>query len=564
MRRAICLASILLLACGAGADSPVRPNQTGSERAAREADDQQAAGRRLLEIFRAGPGDPVGDARRNAARGDFRLIWAVAMGGTSPIGVACRFPERLPGTSQSPLMLAGRFYSDVIESCAERERRSPNACLIEQRMDAYAPVYNRAMVADPHFPYADLCDGMPALRPGERPSLSRPETLAAPHRTLTESPRNLGEAVRRGTPASVARLLGRPGSEIDRRDDFGLTPLAWAAIEHRADIASLLLSSGADPLAGRAALNNRGEAPPLIIALVTGQRDLADAMLTPAVARRLSPWRGWMFEAAIRGGHVALVRRMLREPHEPVNSTQLLGLAREHASPAMARAISDGVPDAAAAALEVAINGGDPVLLREALAARPSLAPGHGGRRSPLGEAIQHGGRQVDEMVRLLLAAGADPDSPAEWEGSYETGSTPPTALVALVALASRDYPGPRRPEPVRDEVMAAQRRALDLLLAAGASLRANDPHGRPLAVLAVTGRYGIGLRSQQELRPGWLTRLRRAGMDVNALWLGSTSLDWLDELGMRDTATARELEGLGGRRVKPADREGGRIALAR
>jgi hypothetical protein len=168
----------------------------------------------------------------------------------------------------------------------------------------------------------------------------------------------------------------------------------------------------------------------------------------------------------------------------------------------------------------------------------------------------------VDEMVALLLRAGADPESPAEWADSHPSGSAPPTALVTLVTLAQRTYPG-QVWEGERLRLMEAQRRALDRLIAAGASLGATDAHGRPLAVLAVTGRYDPrgGMRPRQELAAGWLTRLAAAGMDVNATWLGSTALDWLDRMEMADTPTARELAALGGRRLSPAPpRDGSRF----
>jgi hypothetical protein len=74
------------------------------------------------------------------------------------------------------------------------------------------------------------------------------------------------------------------------------------------------------------------------------------------------------------------------------------------------------------------------------------------------------------------------------------------------------------------------------------------DWQGRPLAVMTVTG-TGV----HQPPPPGWLTRLKQAGMDINTPWRGSTALDWLEARGGGDSATARELIGLGGRRLRPA-----------
>jgi ankyrin repeat protein len=553
------LATIALAAGGtagslAGQSRPPHPDPLQLEEQA-----QRAAWERLQAIFAAGPGDPEGDARRAAEAGNFRLIWVSGFGISGVHGGHCRFPIVHPLTARSPLTLTAIGLSDTIPGC---EGGGANACLIQQRFGAYAIGYNRAIRADPRFPYADLCaQEVQTSRLRGRPGLGDPASLAPGRRIETETPRNFGEAVRRGSRAAVARMLAAmPAGALDRPDDFGITPLGWAVIDRRPDIARMLLARGADPIASFAPAGHRHEMP-VVIALATGQRALADAMLTPATRRRLGRWPAALIYAAVRNDHVTLVRQMLADPETGGNAITLLSTALDHASPAMRRAIVRGDPNGPASLLIIAILRRDPALVREALALRPRLGSSLHSRSSALGNAVQHGGEAMDDIVRQLLAAGAAADSPADWSrNGYPTGSTPPTALVALVALADRTGPGP--PGPLSAEIelrKAAQRRTLDLLLAAGASVHATDSYDRPLAVLAVTDQYDPrGMRTLAELPPDWLDRLARAGMDVNATWLGSTALDWADALGMSDSATARALVRLGGRRVKPADPSGG------
>jgi hypothetical protein len=367
MRSLFCLSAILLLACGQqegaprqqhtdfhmAADDPCEPGREcetiDQARIALEAAAQQAALERLRAVLELGPGDPTDDARRAAARGDFRLIWSG--GGWSEmhvIGASCRFPDAHPATSSPSFALMIRHETDSGGPCHTFGDGGANACELERRFEAYAPAYNRALIAEPNFPYADLCGPEEPARAQRAGSLYLPDTLAAPHREAIEAPATLGEAARRGSRASVERMLrGLGAAELNRPDDHGLTPLAWAVIERRADVAAVLIARGADPLDGRPSVRGPGGELPLALALVTHQRDLADAMLTRDVVRRLTPWPSGLFEPAVRGDHLALVRRMLREPHGPIRIDMLAAVARRDASPAMQHLIASQRPDRA-------------------------------------------------------------------------------------------------------------------------------------------------------------------------------------------------------------------------
>jgi hypothetical protein len=295
-------------------------------RMARAAAAEEAERRRLVRLFETGPGDPNGDARRAAAQGDFRLYW-VEGGWESlhTLGLSCRLPFR-PETGRlalTRLRIQSADYSPP--NCGPLD----DGCPLDGQPRTYMERFNQALVADPRFPNPDLCEP-------EDPSGRIAETLANPHRTLTESPRSLSEAARRGSRASIVRLLaGQTPATLNRPDDLGLTALAWATIERRRDVVRQLLRAGADPLDGYGQW--RGTAAlPLAVALATEDPVLAAQMLTPDVVRRLRPWPCQAVRAAIRGDHVALVRRMLREPNRCQRPPRVQ-LAR---SPAMSRLLT--------------------------------------------------------------------------------------------------------------------------------------------------------------------------------------------------------------------------------
>lgn len=553
MRAFLCLLPLLLAACGppqpaaeAAAATPdsnimVAPEQPcdpydpcalqDPARMARADAAEERERQRLIRLFASGPGDPVGDARRAAAEGDFRLFWVE--GGWESLhvlGLSCRLPIQ-PEVGRPALMRLQAQSADYSpHGCEPLGANGHPSCPLHGAPRVYMERFNQTLVADPRFPHPDLCG------PEDTTGRSR-ETLAAPIHTLTETPRSLSEAARRGSPASVARLLrGQTAATLNQPDDLGLTPLAWATIERRRDIVRLLLAAGADPLDGHGQW--RGAAGlPLAIALAADDPALAARMLTPAVIRRLRPWPCQAVRAVIWGDHVALVRRMLSEPNRCERVWEL-----EHGrSPAMAALLDRLDPRPAIERLNRAIRARSPALVRQALRTGSNPNAAADPRHSPLGDALHAPDPAMLPMVRLLLAAGADPNGPAETAGV--PSEHPPTPiLVQLITEATS-----RSPFETTSPRLTNLRRALDLLLAAGASLNVRDWQGRPLAVMTV-----IGTGVNTPLPPGWLTRLKRAGVDVNATWQGSTALDWLEARGGGDSDTARELIRLGGRRLRP------------
>jgi hypothetical protein len=271
-------------------------------------------------VARLDGADPGREAQAAAARGDFRLIRGLTMIGTFASAVSCRLPQdnRAGGL---PLTLATRFYSDVPGSCGTGGGADP--CRTEKLLDAYAPAYDRALVADPRYPYGDLCRvGMAKLMAGDASSLD-PADYGYADLAATDQPHDLYEAARRGTPAAVARMIAAAGQDqIDRPDPYDMTPLAWAVQRRRTDIVARLLAAGASPTGGECDLPDRAESP-LRLALWTGQGALAKRMLTPAVIDRVTPWPRGLLEAAAHGGTTDLLTRMLQEPHDGINAARL-------------------------------------------------------------------------------------------------------------------------------------------------------------------------------------------------------------------------------------------------
>jgi len=496
-------------------------------------------------ILAEGSGAPLADADRAAATDDFRLIWSSSQSGPAVIGAACRFPGDHPSQKSTPLTRATLSISHNPGDCD----RSPGRCELAKRSYQYAVAYNRAIISGPKFPYADLCVApVPLGGQAEYSSLIDLKGLTGKPSPPSDQPRALGEAARRGTLASLKRWIARAPAEIDHPDDFGLTPLAWAAVEGRTDAAKMLIASGADPLAGCAPVRGEGLSVPLRVSLQLRRKEIAEEMLTPEVMRRLKPWPASILSAAVRGDNVDLVSQILSEEHERVYALRLMSFAVANQSLEMIAILSNGTPDGSEALLAMAIAKQNMDMVRQALASNASPNGTANQRQSPLGSAVLFGESVTDQIVRELLKHGASPDSPVQWETGYSSGSQPNTALVGLVANAQRQSHNGDSPREL--DISAAQLRALDMLISAGAKIDVTDDNGRPLAVLAAVGRYGEITRKQ--LSPKWFERLVPAGMNINATWKGGSALDWLDHLEMGDSETARTITKLGGRRIKP------------
>ncbi len=160
-------------------------------------------------------------------------------------------------------------------------------------------------------------------------------------------------AAERGDADAVARAL-RAGADIETRDALRHTPLLLAVTEDRVDVARLLVAMGADP----DALDHQHDTPWLVTG-VTGSVPMLEALLpaTPDLGL-LNRYGGTSLIPASERGHVDYVRRVLKTDID-VNHVNQLGWT---------------------ALLEAVILG--------------------------------DGGPDHEQIVALLLAAGADPAMP--------------------------------------------------------------------------------------------------------------------------------------------------------
>lgn len=170
-----------------------------------------------------GTADPVVAAREAVEAGDFRLV----ANGTMPdlddatFGVRCAVTNGLdPWTVRAVSVPAGKA-------------ETPSA--------KFAARYNQSLVADPAYPYSDVC------RPIDR-SLTPTRTgsgfveLGAPTDRY-----DAAEAARRGDAWRLRQLRRRDPGLLDAPDMFGMTPLAWAVAYREPVAIDYLLKAGADP-----------------------------------------------------------------------------------------------------------------------------------------------------------------------------------------------------------------------------------------------------------------------------------------------------------------------------
>ncbi|MFL6773775.1 MAG: hypothetical protein ACJ8ET_08085 [Sphingomicrobium sp.] len=275
-----------------------------------------AAGQRqVIADLRRG-GDPARDAREAADDGEWGLIRTYTMMGSTPFGVDCLAADGMG--HGAPLVRAYRVYSDVAGSC--ETFGSGGDCGIERRMDAYAEIYNRALVANPGYPYRDLC------RPAAARARSGPygygplDASEWGYRTLEPGPaRTIHEAARRGDLAAIERFARYDSDSAGQRDPYGMTPLAWSVAYRQPRAAQLLVQEGAFA-AGTDCTRPDDPASPLRLALRTGQDGLAQWLSgrLPDGGKTEGKWPSALMEAAAQGNSLHFLARMLAEPHDRV------------------------------------------------------------------------------------------------------------------------------------------------------------------------------------------------------------------------------------------------------
>lgn len=198
----------------------------------------------LRRKLKDGNANAVAEAHKALDSGDFRLIAATTASGISPeaYGVQCRMLGGL-----SPWTV--RAVAFVPEGKVEGGQQKPDDALT-----GFGRRYNAAMLADPRYPYADVCRAVDKAGPApvlpENPDAGIEQPYGFAELGVARMEHGLGAAARRGSIRDIGILLERDPKAIDRPDLFGLTPLAWAVAYHRWPAAQALLRAKADPIGG--------------------------------------------------------------------------------------------------------------------------------------------------------------------------------------------------------------------------------------------------------------------------------------------------------------------------
>ena len=231
----------------------------------------------------------------------------------------------------------------------------------------------------------------------------------------------------------VAELLIGAGADVDAADDHGMTPLALACLNASVAMVDLLIEAGADPNVARTS-----GVTPLMTAARVGDvevvRRLLRAGADPTVAESTRGQTALMW--AVAEDHPQVAEVLLETgggaTTRSTNGFTPLQFAAQQGNVDVARlllaagadvneAAPDGIggdtnarvlfkADTEASALLVAIDSGHAAMARFFIAR--GADPNHSGAgRTPLHAATQ---REMPDVARALLAAGADPDARLE------------------------------------------------------------------------------------------------------------------------------------------------------
>lgn len=220
--------------------------------------------------------DAEAEAHAAVRRHCFSLITtfnSIPAGIPYALGIECRPNARL--FTYHRLMLMSYSGSDVVSRLTPEEIESIRNASANLR--AFALAYNRAIVSHPEFPYRDLCR---VANDDYRPPLSERVDLidwGFLELAETDDPSDIWESARRGTTASLNRMIESGPLAIHIVDLLSLTPLAWAVIYDRPEHVRLLLEAGANPY-GEPYRDRPIDTSPIAIAEAAGRTELVEMM----------------------------------------------------------------------------------------------------------------------------------------------------------------------------------------------------------------------------------------------------------------------------------------------
>jgi hypothetical protein len=255
----------------------------------------RSADRALKAALAAGRADPIEEAQKAVVAGDFRLLAAVTVEGidTREFGALCA----LRGGLNPRMARVVTYYGedgepspvptpDPSDQPSDGASDTPDSAHGD-RLVAFARAFNEALIADPTYPYRDVCRVLEA-QDADAAGKDVGSAHGAVVRAVSEAPKRdygypdlgplstgatLADAARRGNVSAMRRMLdaelreqkkamasgkpeasGKPRDEatessaiLDAPDLFGMTPLAWAMAYRRDEAVRFLLSRHASP-----------------------------------------------------------------------------------------------------------------------------------------------------------------------------------------------------------------------------------------------------------------------------------------------------------------------------
>ncbi len=368
-------------------------------------------------MFAAGSGQPAAVAlllAHGAAvdhrdhNGERALLWAARDGNAAVVALLLRAGAAPDSDADpygdSPLLQAARYGR--LE--AARLLLAAGAEVERQSIAGWTPLY-AAVLSREAAVVALLLDA------GARPDPPDSRARATP----------LHEAARYDEPA-ILRLLLAAGADVDARDHRGQTPLHVAALRNGAEVALLLLAAGADP----DARDENGRTPILLAIGFPADQTFDYGSVAGLLAER-SDDLDRAFAAALWGELPSVAGLLLARGASPdavdeLGRPALAAAARLPGDAALRRLIAAGADLAryGGDALGEAAAGGRTdlalILLQQGVAVETRDEAG-------ATALLRAAGAGQVEMVRWLLAAGADPhavDAAGRGAEDYMTVST--------------------------------------------------------------------------------------------------------------------------------------------
>jgi ankyrin repeat protein len=476
-------------------------------------------------------GDPVADAEAAIRRLNFGLLISHGLFSHEPPGVKCLTPEGRAPVVAGP---SGTGQHNITPAVQE-------AWL-------YSQAYNRTIVSHPDYPDGDLCRVETTADGSSRRSLAR---LGSPARAVTQPPRDIFEAARRGSEEDVSRFLA--GMPINGLDVFGMSALAWATARGNLPVVAHLASRGADPWGGSYGIGLSA----VRISIVLGRAETFRRLLSLKPKPKPMPrWPAYMLSDAVASGNTEIVSHILAEPHEPYRDSGDLPPAETMAL------VLDRQPEKLVGGLAAANAARDVAMDRQPTSVADEL----------LIKALDRSERL--DLVLLALSKGANPNAKtgrAPWQTALGLAAQgfSPTAIDAVKTLlaAGADVnlmAGDRRPiwhaartlqlGPVSSETKERATEIFRLLLQNGADPRLPNVDGKPPLWLMLFPRpHEPNTLDGSFMTAELLLLLAGAGMDVNALWNGRSVLAEVEKQAGPESPLAASLRQAGGAAIGTA-----------